>query len=209
MSTIFTDGTLYSMNKLDMINTCLLAIGEVPFPAGTLVENFETGTDGDVARREVENTMIEVQNRGWYFNTDYNFPLVPDSDNFITMSPNTLRVDFGSTSNRGKYIMRSKRIYNREDFTYKITEQLLADVMWLVDYEELPPAAFNYIALRAARKFQQKVIGSTELAGFTQLDENDAFIAMQREHMQYQDYNIIPSRMNRRTNAFLVGGLYG
>jgi hypothetical protein len=208
MSTIFTDGTLYVSDKLEMINSCLLAIGEMPLLQGTLIEDIQLGSDADIARRIVEETMIEVQNRGWYFNTDYNYELLP-VDNFITMPPNTLRVDFGNTS-RGDYIMVGKRIYDIKDKTFYIKDnKLYADVIWLKDYEELPTAAYAYISLRAARKFQQRVIGSNELAGFTQIDEQDALINMQREHMQYQDYNLREDRMRRRTSMFLKGNLYG
>jgi len=37
---IFTDGTIWSKSKLGMINDCLLSIGEVPFPEGTLISSL-------------------------------------------------------------------------------------------------------------------------------------------------------------------------
>lgn len=211
MATIFTDGTLFASNKLEMVNTCLASIGELPFPDGTLVSELQVGTDGDAARRQVEITMVEIQNIGWYFNTDIRYPLVPDVDDFITVSPNTLRVDVGRYDGNkiNRYILKAKRLYDRTNFTFKIFEQVKVDIVWLTDYELLPPAAFRYIALRAARKFQQGVVGSTELDGFTVRDEADALINMQREHLQYQDYNIRPDRMNRNTNGFLRGVLHG
>lgn len=209
MATIFTDGTTYAANKLQMINICLLAIGELPYPDGTLVSDIAVGTDGDVARRKVEETMIEVQNRGWYYNTDINYKLVPDSNGFISLSPNVLRIDVGNTPYRRRYILKDKRLYDRSEQTFKIDKQVMCDVIWLVDYEELPPAAFQYISLRAARKFQQSAVGSTELDGFTARDEQDALFNMQREHMQYSDYNFQSPRMNRNSNSGLIGGLYG
>jgi hypothetical protein len=210
MATIFTDGTIYSNDKLGMVNICLEAIGEVPYPAGTLVESFAIGTDAFTAKSIVEQTMIEVLNIGWYFNTDYDSRLLPDFDSFISMSPNTLRIDVGKTQFRGQYILKNKKVYDRHNQTFKIDRKYIsADVVWLVDYEDLPPAAYNYISLRAARKFQQRLIGSKEIAGFTEMDEIDALTTMQREHLQYQDYNMIPDRMNRRTSAFLRGAMNG
>ena len=201
--TIFTDGVVYSNTKLDMINDCLLSIGEMPYPDGTLVSDIQTGEDGDVARRMVEEVMVEVQSRGWFFNTDYNYNFVPDTNNFITLSPNALRVDF----HNNQYVLRGKRVYNRDKFTYALPDidVLKGDIVWLVDYEDLPPNAYMYISMRAARKFQQKVIGSQELAAYTQLDETDALVNMQREQLQYQEYNMRAKEISRHTNSYLKG----
>jgi hypothetical protein len=50
----------------------------------------------------------------------------------------------------------------------------MCDIVWLVDYANLPPEAYEYISLRSARKFQQKVIGALETDQFTMRDEQDA-----------------------------------
>ena len=206
--TVFQDGTIYTKTHLDMINQCLLAIGEAPFPDGTLVDTLQLGTDGETASRVVKSTMVEVQTRGWYFNTDYNFEAYVDQNNFITMPPNTLRVDFGTTGNR--YIMKNGKLYDMQKTTYLLDEDsIVFDAIWLVDYEELPPEAYEYIALRAARKFQQKVIGSTETAQFTMLDESDALNNIMRLQLQVNDYNLQNSRVSTRIhNGYLIAGLY-
>lgn len=210
MATIFQDGTLYAKSKLDMINTCLLAIGEVPYIDGTIVSTLPLGTDGDTAKRIVETTMVEVQSRGWYFNTDYSFTLMPDVEEFITMPPNTLRVDFGNGPDRHRYTIKNGKIYDYKNQTFLIIGNLQADITWLVDYLELPPEAYEYIALRAARKFQQKVIGSVETDQFTTRDEGDALTNLQRRQLQSQDYNIGNDRVSTRIhNGHLVRGLYG
>ncbi len=210
MATVFIDGTIYAKSKLDMINTCLLAIGEVPYVDGTLVNTLPLGTDGETAKRIVETTMVEVQARGWYFNMDYDFKLLPDSGHFITMPPNTLRVDFGNAGDKHQYTLKTGSIYDYLNQTYIINKTLEADVIWLVDYAVLPPEAYEYISLRAARKFQQKVIGASEIDTFTVRDESDALINMQRRQLQSQDFNIQNSRVSTRVhNGYLYRGLYG
>lgn len=210
MATIFQDGTVYSKSKLDMINDCLLAIGEVPFVDGTNVDTIPLGTDGEVAKRIVEKTMVEVQSQGWYFNTDYDFDLVPDTLNFITMPPNTLRVDFGETEFAHRYIFKGVVIYDNLNHTDKIYSKLTADIVWLVDYDALPPEAYEYISLRAARKFQQKVIGAVETDQFTTREEQDAYMNLQRRQLQSQDYRIQNGKVSTRThNGYLQDGLYG
>jgi len=210
MATIFADGTVFTKSKLNMINVCLLGIGETPFIEGTLVDTLPIGTDGETAKRIVEGTMVEVQARSWYFNQDYDFPLVPDSLGFITMPPNTLRVDFGNSEFKHRYTIKNGKIYDYNNRTYVIDETLVADVTWLVDYGELPPEAYEYISLRATRKFQQKVIGAVETDSFTVRDEEDALINLQRRQLQSQDFNLGNSRVSTRIhNGYLIAGLYG
>jgi len=207
---IFTDGTIYKRSKLGMVNDSLLVIGETPFPEGTLVENLPLGTDGETAKRVIEQVMVEVQSRGWYFNMDYSLPLIPDSRHFITMPPNTLRVDFGNGPDKHQYIMKNGQIYDNKEHSFIIDKELEADVIWLVDYDELPPEAYEYISLRAARKFQQKVIGSVETDKFTARDEVDSLNNLMRLQLQTQDYNLQNSRVSTRIhNGYLVAGLYG
>jgi len=208
--TIFSNGAIWPKSELNMINDSLLAIGETPFAEGTIVDSLPPGTDGDTAKRMIRATMIEVQARGWYFNTDYYFPLVPDSLGFITMPPNALRVDFGNTEFRHQYTIKNGKIYDYVHQTFVIEGTLHADVIWLVDYVELPPEAYAHIALRAARKFQQKVIGSTELDTFTTRDEIDSLTNLQRRQLQSQDYRLGNRRVNTRiSNSALYEGLYG
>ena len=207
---IFTDGTVYAKSKLNMINDSLLAIGEVPFTEGTIVDTLPIGTDGETAKRIIETTMVETQSKGWYFNTDYNFKLVPDINDFITTPPNVLRIDFGNSDNKHRYTIKNGSIYDYANQTFKIYTNLTCDIVWLVDYEDLPPEAYEYISARAARKFQQRVIGSADTAKFTEIDEQDAFVHLQRRQLQSQDYNIGNSRVSTRVHSgYLVAGLYG
>jgi len=209
-TTVFQDGTVWSKSLLGMINDCLLSIGETPYVEGTDPKALPLGTDGETARRIVQSTMIEVQSRGWYFNTDYNFPLVPDSYGFVSVPPNTLKMDFGRSEDPNRYVLKAGKVYDNMLQTFKIDHILEPDIIWLQDYAELPPEAYEYISLRAARKFQQKVIGSTELAQFTTIDENDALINLQRLQLQVNDYDILNARVNTRIhNGYLRKALWG
>ena len=207
---IFNNGAIWAKSELNMINDSLLSIGETPFLEGTIVDTLPVGTDGETAKRIIRTTMIEVQARGWYFCTDYDFVLIPDINKFISMPPNTLRVDFGNTGYKHRYIIKNGSIYDYLNQTYIIKEVLQADVIWLVDYADLPPEAYEYISLRAARKFQQKVIGAQELDSFTVRDETDALVNLQRRQLQSQDFNIGNSMVSTRIhNGYLIAGLYG
>jgi len=207
---IFNDGAVWAKSELDMINSSLLSIGETPYLEGTIVDDIAVGTDGETAKRLIRTTMIEVQTRGWFFNLDYNFPLKPDNLGFITMPPNTLRIDFGATEFRHQYTIKNGQVYDYLNRTFVIEQDLIADVIWLVDYPVLPPEAYEYISARAARKFQQTVIGAQETDAFTVRNETDSYINLQRLQLQSQDYKLRNDKVTTRIhNGYLVQGLYG
>ena len=201
MADIYTDSSLYATNKLGMVNQCLIGIGQRPLPSSTILEQLPLGSDGQVAKDIVSYTMKEVQARGWYFNTDSNFKLIPDSTGYIAIPPNLLRFDVGRTLNRNKITIKGNKLYNRETQEYTFTEPVYGEAVWLVDYETLPITAYQYISLRASRAFQQRIIGSKELYSFEAQEEVDALANLQREECQYNDFNLIDNRvLNRQVN---------
>jgi len=216
---LFTNTTLYSKSEMGMINACLMAIGEVPYPDGSLPDLIQIGTDGDVARRMIVDTMLEVQKRGWYFNTDYNMVLSPDSGiglgqevegGFIVLPPNVLKIDTGNQAGmRNRYVVRNNKVYDLFEQDFVQNRSIVADVIWLVDYEELPIEAYLYITARASRKFQQRVIGSIDLNALTLAEEQDTYMELMRIQLQVNDYNFNnPVVSNRLHNGNIKMGLY-
>ena len=200
---------MYARSKFDLVNRCLVAIGETPLPAEYILQNTQIGTDIDIASRVVDETTVEVLSRGWYFNTDYYFRMVPDQDGFISLPTNVLRVDFGNTEFIHKYQMRNQQIYDYENQTYKISQPITGDIIWLVDYDFLPPEAYEYIAARSARKFQERTIGATNPDNFLVREEMDTLTNLERRQLQSQDYKLRNNKVTTRiTNAWLKQGLY-
>ena len=202
-----------SLNKslMDMINKCLLAIGEIPYPDTFDTREFQMGTDAETARRLVEDNMLGIQSQGWFFNTDYNLELVPDAiSKEIIIDPNIVRLDFGITENNRYNVVRNK-VYDYKNKTTQIeADKIIADAVSIVDYDELPIEAYLYIAFKSARMFQQKVIGSLETDSFTMRDEIQALSDLQRLQLQSQDYILSNQKASTRThNGYLVSGLYG
>jgi hypothetical protein len=197
---------MYKQTEIDLINRCLEAIGETPLEDDTLLSFIQRGTDVDVARTMVNRTLTEVLKKGWYFNTDYNLKLVPDNGGFITLPDNVLRVDFGNTEFKHEYTIRNNKVYDMVLHTFLIGKTIEADMVYYVPIEELPISAYEYIGARAARKFQEKVIGDLEMNNITMKDELDTHTELMREQLQYQDYGMI--RGSRIHNAYLYPMLY-
>lgn len=184
-----------NQNKLKIVNRCLEAISEVPLPLGTIPSEFPLGSDAQVASTIVDDTMVEVLNRGWWFNVDKNYELNQDSNGFISFPDTVLRIDSGRTQS---YVKKNGMLYDTKNHSFEFTSSVKLDVVWVISYSDLPVAAYEYIATRAARKFQQRIIGSEEHNRFLLLEEEDALINLQRENAQYLDASLLEDSVSNR-----------
>lgn len=173
--------------ELEAINQMLFAIGEAPVNA---VNNGNV--DSAVAQSTLRNVSREVQQKGWHWNTDEGFKLLPDADNGnITLPANTLKVDTTGDSMSLDLVQRGLRLYDRVNHTYAFTTSVTVDLVAFLPFEELPEAARNYITLRAARRFQQNTVGSAELSGFGETDELRALVDLQNAEADSADLRMV------------------
>ncbi len=179
------------LTELEAVNIMLRSIGEAPvnsLTAGSVV-------DVTVARNILRDTSYQVQEIGWHFNTELDYPLVPDVDGAITLAENIVRVDQDSNTDTGDYdlVQRGRTLYDRKNRTSTFETTVRAEVVLLFNFDELPPAARRYITLKAARVFQTSVLGSETLNGFTERDEFEAKIAFEEAEGETTDYSIFDS----------------
>lgn len=189
-------------NKLALVNRCLQAIGESPIPDGSIPSEFPLGSDTQVASSIVDDTWIEVLNRGWWFNTDVNFTLTPDSDGFIAFPATVLRIDTTGSRTGGRYIKRQDMLYDRYEQSFIFEDPIKISLIWATNYSDLPVAAYEYIATRASRKFQNKVIGAPDMEGPLVQEELDALSNLQRENAQYLDPSLLAYEVSIRHSNY-------
>jgi hypothetical protein len=89
--------------------------------------------------------------------------------------------------------MRGRKLYDRVNHTFVFTKSIKAELVLMLEFDELPQAARHYITIRAARVFQQRVVGSDTLGSFTERDEVRARTALKRFEAKTADYNILTS----------------
>tara|TARA_R100001594_G_scaffold84230_1_gene118752 strand:+ start:635 stop:1246 length:612 start_codon:yes stop_codon:yes gene_type:complete len=174
--------------KLEAINTMLSNVGESPV-------NSLTGSltsDVSLAQNILDEISREVQSAGWHFNTEKDTPLIPNSLNEIELSDGVARVDLEGDNVSSDYdvVVRGSRLYNRKDRTYTFTETKKYTVTYMLDWEDLPELARRYIMIRAARVYQDRLLGSETLSTFTRGDEQRAFFALRDFEMETADYNV-------------------
>ncbi len=163
--------------KLEALNLMLQAVGESP------VSNYDDATteDAESAKKKLDEVMLEVQAYGYKWNTERSFPLTRDTDGFIDVPTNTLSIIFRTDSSVDP-VLRGTRVYDRKSFGYVFTQNLEADIILLLDFEEMPQTARNYVTARATRKFEDVSFGNSEQHRSNSQNELDALVLFKSEN---------------------------
>lgn len=174
---------------LEAVNAMLATIGESPV---TTVESADPlPVDVEMALNALRFVNREVQARGWHFNTEADYPLPRDGDNYVPIPTNALRVDTADEFSKYDVVVRGLRLYDREEHTFVFPEDLKATIVFVLPFEELPEPARNYITIRAGRRFQAGQVGSQILSALTVQDETDARALLLDEEGDSADYNVL------------------
>lgn len=175
-------------SELEAVNVMLSAIGEAP------VSSLDDPSlvDAALAQSILGEASVEIQTRGLHCNTEINFPLVPTVDGEIKVPSNCVRIDTTDVSRDIDVTQRGDRLYDRGERSYtSFTQKLYVDMVLLFGFEELPQHVKRYITVKAARRFQARLVGSETLAGFTATDEQEALIEFERAEAINEDSNIL------------------
>ena len=122
--------------ELSAVNSILGAIGQSPVTTlGTYVvnsNNIATYENPEIAfiHNLLKECNIDVQNEGWTFNREDHIKKTPDSDCYISVPNNVLRMDImdghmGSTGLNDKFkdvVKRNGRLYDKVNHTDVFTE---------------------------------------------------------------------------------------
>lgn len=175
--------------ELDAVNLMLSTVGESP------IVSLEGGSsvDASQAKLMLNNVSRQVQQRGWWFNTEENFKLVPDGvKGYINVPPNTLKV----IPNEARAVLRGFRLYDTEKHTYVFPSPVEVELVILLPFSELPEPARNLVAHRAGRMFQERMFGSDTLSAFTKTDESIALA------------DLVAADMEARKSSMLSGSRF-
>lgn len=188
-----SERTLANMSELQAVNMMLTTIGEQPIAN----LNDKAGLqDASIAQDILHNTSRQVQSRGWIFNTDLQKILSPDSTTAgggkIKVDSNVLRIDTTSKvrSNKTDIVERAGYLYDREKNTNLFTDTVTVDYVTFLPFESMPESARRYIAVKSARIFHDRVVGSGELHAFFQQDEMQAWSDLLEYQSEIGDFNI-------------------
>lgn len=182
--------------ELDAINTMLSNIGESPV---NTVENSGV-VDAVLAKQLLDATSIAVQTQGWHFNTELDYPLTPTfPEKEIQLPVNLLRIDSVGEHQMIDVVQRGSRLYDRRKHTYQFDKPLNAVLVILLPFDDLPESARGYITIKAARTFQERIVGAEEHSSFNAKDEMRALLTLQNSDLKNADYNILTDNYTTAT----------
>ena len=162
--------TTNAEQELPAINQILAAVGQAPV---TTLDT--TNPDVAIAYDALLQVSREVQSEGWTFNKEYNYPMLPNTDNEIIIPDNMLQIDLhiGEHGNN-KYdaVRRDGKLYDRVEHTNKWTNgEMKCDVVWHFDWVDLPIPIQDYITARATTFTVSRIVGDPSLHQMSQQKE--------------------------------------
>lgn len=181
--------TLSPTTELDAVNIMLSTIGESPVSS---LASDQGMVDVSLARSILREVSTQVLEEGWHFNTEVNWIMSPQAGTGeIAIPANCIQIDTSGVSGTIDVAQRGQRLYDRINHTYSFAGPITVDMVILLDFTEIPQAARHYISVRAARVFQQRMVGSETLQAFSREDEMRARTALCRLNANTADYNIL------------------
>jgi hypothetical protein len=188
-------------NELIAVNSMLATIGEAPL---NTLDNLSL-VDGITALQTLREVSREVQVEGYTFNTDEGYPLTPQGfAPFEVLVPNNaIEIDLDNND----YVVRGTRVYDRKRFSYNFQDvgTITAKVIWLLEFPDIPEVTRQYVAIRAARRFQKRVVGAEVLHAITDDDERMARWNHRRASTRIKKKNFL---MDSETSARIAGQRY-
>ena len=180
--------TYAASTELDAVNQILSSVGQAPVTTLDL-QNPEVA----IVLTTLREVNKQVQAEGWNFNVERGYPFTPDSSTKEIKYPtNVLQLDTYVYQHRDDFnpVRRNGKFYDKHKHTYKWESAILADVTWLFDFEDVPPAIQLYITARAARLASNKMVGDSTLFQLLQEQEIQTRAAALEYDCNQADYSI-------------------
>ena len=179
--------TIVPVNELQAVNMLLAAIGEAA------VSSLETATTVDVtqAKNLLSNINREVQQKGWHFNTEWDVILSLDSVSRIPLGTSILSIYSPTklTTIRGRE--GSSFLYDLDNNTFTWGASVNdAVTITLLDFEDIPQTARQYITSKAARIFQEEIIGQISAESINRQEEVEAYADLMDDEGERSGFNV-------------------
>jgi hypothetical protein len=179
--------------ELDAVNSILMSVGETPVNTLT-VQSPEVA----IAQKTLRQVCREIQAEGWSYNTENQYPIDLDTNNQCIIPNNVLQLDLNIFEHGKDYdvVRRSDngvmKVYDKKNhtFTFENCSKLYFDIIWMLDFEDLPQAFKDYITTRASRIASNRMVNSQPSAKLLETDEAAARAAAVQYEMQQSDHNI-------------------
>lgn len=185
------------MTQIDSINRMLRYIGELPVPTTIVIDNLPEGHEARVAKTILSETSRELQEKGWWFNTE-DWEFIPDDTGYITIPDSVISITPSTT--REKYMVKGGDLYDVTNKTKIFTTNVTLKTVFESDFEDLP-SSFATLTTYVASKHLHTYLNGDET---TQKElENNIIVQtlkVEREDINNKNINFVRgSRLIDRT----------
>ena len=179
--------------ELDAVNSILMSVGETPVNTLT-VQSPEVA----IAQKTLRQVCREIQAEGWSYNTENEYPIDTDTNNQVIVPNNVLQMDLNIFQHGKDYdvVRRSDngvmKVYDKKGhtFTFENCSKLYFDIVWMLDFEDLPQAFKDYVTIRASRVASNRMVNSQPSAKLLEADEALARASAIEYENRQADHNI-------------------
>lgn len=191
--------TFDSETELSSVNSILGIIGQAPIT--TL--DF-TNPEISFIYQLLNEASKDIQNEGWVFNTELNYPLERNTDNKIVIPKNMLRIDVtdGQTNRLTNPVKRNGFLYNKVKHTDVWESDIYADIVWYFEYEDLPSVFKRYAVYKAGTRAATQMVGNPQLAQLLAAQEIQARAACMEYECNQGDYSMFGFGDNTNYTAY-------
>lgn len=162
---------------LQAVNTMIMSLGEAQ------VDTIDPPPHQDAADAlsYLNNVDLELQARGWFWNTEERLTLERDGDLHIPVPAQTLWCGpaFDETG-YADIVQRGSFMYDRAGHTLVFTRDIYVDIMLRLDWDSLPQAARTFIMLTATQRFQATKQASQIVLQVNARDIQNALVTMEQ-----------------------------
>jgi hypothetical protein len=184
--------TMTRTTFLEAVNRVLQMMGEAPV-------NSLNGQLG--LAQQAQDILLDisrkVQSEGWSFNTDYERTLQRNQDDEILVGVNVSRVEvdpflFPSLD----VVQRGNRLYDRRANSYAFGQDLKANVTYILEWDELPEHARQFIVAKGGRMLQEAILGDVNLSQVNMAAEMEAKSLFLEEETRLSDHSMLRGNPN-------------
>lgn len=165
------------MDKLDVINGMLASMGQASINSLTESNSFR-----DTGLKRLDLCQRRILSRGFWFNVEKR-TLTPDQYGYIKVPMDLLELR-NSKYAQVKYHRRGDKVYNHTEGTYIFTGDVTVEVVYNMDFDELPTLAADYIGAVAVQEFQTDYDGDETKMRRLNERKREAWIAFNSEDIR-------------------------
>ena len=175
------------MTELDAVNKMLRFVGELPVPTSVIINDLPDGHEAKTALELLEELNRELQETGWWFNTEtWTYPQV---DGYITLPTTVIAIK--STNTKDKYLIKDNQVYDIKNQTKLFSTDLELTTIFEISFEEVPATFATLVVYEASKQLHMYLNGDASIQKNLETLAYTQYLKVQKEHMSNKDYNLV------------------